>query len=335
MEDNSGKFNFNYWAMNENQTIPVVFCVDHRMVMQLGVTITSLVLNADGAIYDIYVVVDETVNEDDKSQLNGMRGAFQIPFSITFIDVSNKFDFKNISLTYSYWSKANYYRLLIPNLLPQYETVIYSDADIIFQSSLKDIYMHLGENYLAASQDNVNDISIQKRMEKLGLSAEQYYFCAGFLVMNLKKFRDEGLVDKSIELMKEGFEFMDQDILNVLCKGRVVYLSPYICRYSLCANPVTPIEKETLLNGEDVLISLRKAAIHYTGKIKPWNGLCHRWEVWWHYYILSPFFDCNYYWQRQHDIANGDYLSLWRRIKLLVRYFVGKDSVIQKVVSKI
>lgn len=320
--------------MNQNQTIPVVFCIDHRMVMQLGVTITSLVLNADGAIYDIYVVIDETVTKNDKSQLNEMQGFFKIPFSITFIDISNKISFKDISVTYTYWSKANYYRLLIPKLLPQYDTVIYSDADIIFQSSLKEIYVPLEENYVAASQDNVSNPLIQKRMVKLGLSAEQYYFCAGFLVMNLKKFREDGLVDESIELMKEGFEFMDQDILNVLCKGKVVYLSPFIVRYSLYANPVTPIEKETLLSEEDVLASLNKAAIHYIGKIKPWNGICHRWEVWWHYYVLSPFFNCNYYWQQQHDLANGDYLSLWRRTKLLIRYFVGKDSAFRCFIRK-
>ena len=48
-----------------NKPIPIVFCIDCRMVMQLGVAITSLMLNANGTQYDIIVVIDETVSEAD------------------------------------------------------------------------------------------------------------------------------------------------------------------------------------------------------------------------------------------------------------------------------
>ena len=302
-----------------NKPIPIVFCIDCRMVMQLGVAITSLMLNANGTQYDIIVVIDETVSEADKERILSMRQLFNV--SITLITVTDQFCSQKISN--STWSKACYYRLLLPDLLPNYDTVIYSDVDIIFQSSLSDAYHPIDDYYVAACQD-VNTSHRKKRIRVLGLTSDQFYFCAGFMIMNLKKFRELGLVKKSLELAKRNFAYMDQDVLNYLCKGHVYYISPFVCRFSICVLPINPKEKEILLTPEDITRSLNVAAIHYISSLKPWNSLCHRWEVWWHYYTLSPFYDYNFYWQRQHELVKGRNLKLWHRIKLLFQYFVER-----------
>lgn len=301
------------------KSIPIVFCIDHRMVMQLGVTITSLMLNANGTEYDIIVVIDETVSETDKERILSMRQIFKV--SITLVTVTNQFCSQKISN--SSWSRACYYRLLLPDLLPTYDTVIYSDVDIIFQSSLSEAFQPIDDYYVAACQD-INTSNRKKRIRILGLTSGQVYFCAGFMIMNLKKFRELGLVQQALELAKRNFEYMDQDVLNFLCKGHVYYLSPYVCRFSLCALPINPKEKEILLTPNDIVRSLNVAAIHYISSFKPWNSFCHRSEVWWHYYTLSPFFDYNFYWQRQHELFNGQNLTLWHRIKLLIQYFTKK-----------
>ncbi len=141
------------------ESIPICFCIDHRMVMQLGVTITSLVLNANGAIYDIIIVIDETVSETDKKRILSMRQFFNVP--ITLITVANQFCTQEIQN--SYWSKACYYRLLLPDLLMDYDSVIYSDVDIVFQSSLSEVYHPMGDYYVAACQDNVSDATVKNK----------------------------------------------------------------------------------------------------------------------------------------------------------------------------
>ena len=78
-----------------NKSIPIVFCIDHRMVMQLGVTITSLMLNANGTEYDIIVVIDETVLEEDRNRILSMKKLFGV--SITLVTVTNQFDSLKIS----------------------------------------------------------------------------------------------------------------------------------------------------------------------------------------------------------------------------------------------
>ena len=46
----------------------------------------------------------------------------------------------------------------------------------------------------------------------------------------------------------------------------------------------------------------KKATLHYTGKLKPWNSLeCVASDTWWHYYKMSPFYDDMVYFKRQYD----------------------------------
>ena len=102
----------------------------------------------------------------------------------------------------STWSKACYYRLLLPDLLPNYDTVIYSDVDIIFQSSLSDAYHPIDDYYVAACQD-VNTSHRKKRIRVLGLTSDQFYFCAGFMIMNLKMDKLILHLNRKIKLLQE------------------------------------------------------------------------------------------------------------------------------------
>ena len=49
--------------------IPIVFSTDHNYVMPAGVTILSLLENADGESYDIFILAAQDVNDNDKMLL--------------------------------------------------------------------------------------------------------------------------------------------------------------------------------------------------------------------------------------------------------------------------
>lgn len=52
-------------------------------------------------------------------------------------------------------------------------------------------------------------------------------------------------------------------------------------------------------------------------------------DVWWEYYRKSPFFDERFYFDYFYYRLNiFDQLSLWKRIKILVRYFVYGKRII-------
>ena len=62
--------------------------------------------------------------------------------------------------------------------------------------------------------------------------------------------------------------------------------------------------------------------MHYNGP-KPWKEWCINFDIWWEAYRKSPIYDSTFYYDFYQSKQNElDKLSLIKRIKILVRYFV-------------
>lgn len=62
--------------------------------------------------------------------------------------------FEKAQICNTHLSKAAYFRLLIPELIREYDKCIYLDCDIIVHGDLKELYeIELGNNYLAGVKD--------------------------------------------------------------------------------------------------------------------------------------------------------------------------------------
>ena len=73
---------------------------------------------------------------------------------------------------------------------------------------------------------------------------------------------------------------------------------------------------------EEINDTLQHGNIHYNGH-KPWKGYCVNFDIWWEYYRKSPFFNENFYFDFFYEKLNMfDHLSLLKRIKILIRYFM-------------
>lgn len=283
--------------------VPVVFAIDKNVVIPCGVTITSLLMNAkEDTCYDVFILCDEIhLGALDRKVLTDAfkdeeRG------TITFVDVGDAFR-ETEGMTSGHITKATYYRLAIPTVFPQFDKVIYADIDMIFQQDLSELYESSLQNdeLVAAVLDLAIDDKFHFRSNlpsRVGKS-EKDYFNAGFLVMNLKLMREEGIVDAFHEHAKIKYEQNDQDILNIVCNGRVQILpSLYNFQLNHFSNYMWGRKK--------VDISFKglfqKATLHYTWKTKPWNSLeCVSYDTWWHYYKMSPFYDDRFYFNRQRE----------------------------------
>ncbi len=103
--------------------IPVIFAIDKNVVVPCAVTITSLLYNAAREThYDIFILCEEgSLPQADR---NLITNAFKDNphAAINFVDVGDAFsdvpEMKRVT-------KATYYRLLIPDLFPQFDKVIY------------------------------------------------------------------------------------------------------------------------------------------------------------------------------------------------------------------
>lgn len=248
--------------------IPIVFSTDHNFVMPTGVAIFSMLECALDTDFDIFVLQANDVTDEDRMVLQEMVSRYSS--SISFLSMGEyfhgAFEIRGIS-------KASYYRLLIPWLIPQYDKVIYSDGDVIFLDNIKELYVvSLEDDYVAGFCPNEIDKDAFKDYAPLiGVKAKEY-INGGILLINSKKQREDRLDDEYLKLAKNRYVYQDQDIINIVCKHHISHVS---MRYNC------PPDKGHL-NGMCV--------IHYLGK-KPWKAFTHSWMRWWDVYCRSPFYN--------------------------------------------
>lgn len=251
--------------------IPVCFSSDHDFVMPTGVAILSMLKCLCDCECDIYIFHDDSVTPNDKKLINAVVEEYNQVASVNYIAMGDTFkdEYESRGITH-----AAYFRLLIPWILTQYDKVVYCDGDVIFKTSLKDLYnIPIGDNYGAGVKRYQYDgLSYKKYASNLGLDPEGY-INSGVMVINCEMMRRDNLKPHFEKLAQEKFRYFDQDIINIVCKDKLFSL-PF--KYNVMPTMEIP--------EEDICI------IHYAG-LKPWKNFTRHWSEWWSVYRESPFYD--------------------------------------------
>ncbi len=305
--------------------IPIIFAIDDNVVVPCVVTITSLLMNArQDTFYDIYILCEkEALPESSRKKIEAAFAA-NSNCHIGFVDVGDAYsDVPPMQRI----TKATYYRLAIPTLFPQFDKVIYSDIDIVFQQDLSELFETSSpNNELVAA---VLDLAIDNKFyfksdlpSQIGKSVKDY-FNAGFLLMNLKQLREENKVEEFNRLSKQKFPQNDQDVLNIVCNGRVQWLPSM---YNFQTNHYVNYMWKRKQSDVDFTEMMKHATLHYTFRNKPWCSLeCSLGDAWWHYYRQSPMFDNVFYFKRQYDqieASRNDYHN--KKAKPLLIHLLGR-----------
>lgn len=304
-------------------TIPILFTFDDKLILPAGVCITSLLENAaEDTFYDIFII------HSSKFDLSSTKLS-EIPnhycnCKLTFLPISGEFvggyEIRGIPETC-------YYRLISPELITQYDKILYSDVDVIFRSDLSEYYnIDLGTNCFAGVDNgSAYRPEVQEYLRKeLGITHEHGYYYSGNLVINLKQIREEKLCDRFRDLGKNNYKQQDMDIMNIACNGRFLALPPEYClTIQLYENIVKRREMmKRYFSDEQLDKALNQGIVHYNGA-KPWNTWCHHFDIWWEYYRKSPLYDEAYYAEFFEGKGKElDAMPLMKRIKLLARYFI-------------
>lgn len=135
-------------------------------------------------------------------------------------------------------------------------------------------------------------------------------------------------MDVFVEMAKRKYRFQDMDIINIVCSGKIKYISPSFCVTTYFSDLYINNKKELLKfwDEEELDKAFDSGIVHYNGQ-KPWKGYCINFDIWWEYYRKSPYFDTTYYYNFFYNKMNDyDTLSLWKRVKILGRYFLHRPS---------
>lgn len=263
-----------------DDTIPVVMAANEKYVpilytcMQSVVEHTSAIRN-----YEIYVLhTDITAASQQQFQERLVRNNIKI----YFINVSNKVSGYKLQAK-EHITTETFYRFLILDLFKHCQKVVYLDCDMIICQDIAKLYdTQMGDHLIAAAIDpdfagqcNMKTSDMKQYCQKtLGIENPFTYFQAGVLVFQVQEMRKTITVSKLLEMSDTGiYRFSDQDILNIVCKDRVVYLDMswnvlFDCDHFRWHQVIQYAPHDLL----DAYENARKMPyiIHYAGFLKPW-----------------------------------------------------------------
>lgn len=296
--------------------VPIAFCFDDNVVIPAGVCMSSLLYHAKpDTFYDIYVLHDEKNQFPNSGYLDKLRNRFR-NYRITYRNVGNAFqdafEIRGITI-------AAYYRLLIPEIIPEYNKIMYHDVDVIFRDDLSDIFeTDLTDCYFGGVSTPYSDIADYVKT-KIGVGIQEY-IASGNLLINSKKIREDNLIPTFKEIAGSEWKYQDMDVINIVCKGKIKYLPPSFCITGTTSEILSDLN-QPYYSKEQAKYALEYGILHYNGT-KPWQSWCYNFDIWWEYYRKSIFFDPKFYFDFYHNkFDEYDRLSLWKRVKILLRYF--------------
>lgn len=262
--------------------VPVVIAFTPNYFIPAATTLYSLFHAAEKECFHVICLLSVNLPDEQKKKIQQIGG---VQARYSFIDLSDRL--QNVSVDSKY-TVATLYRLLIPDLLTEYDKVLYMDCDVIVRNNLGELFrtVDLGDNYLAGVFEAPVDFQIE-HLKKIGCDPYSY-INAGIIIMNLAMLRADNMTKKFIELLSHNqYEFPDQDVLNLLCYGKIVPLKPY---YNSIRTFYLPQYKFFFLKQytEDDWVKVWQCGnIHYTGD-KPWRRFTVQFSVWWRYYEKLP-----------------------------------------------
>ncbi|MBY0097325.1 glycosyltransferase family 8 protein [Mesobacillus maritimus] len=198
----------------------IAYSTDENYVRHLGVSMISLFEN-NVEFSEIFVyIIENDISNKSKRTLEEISERYNR--NLKFI--SFKGLAQNLTVDDSF-SKMSYGRLFLGQI-NDIDKIIYLDCDSIVAGSFYDLWMKdISDYYIAAVQDTVNSFYIKS----IGLSNSNRYINAGFLLVNLKRWRMDNLEDSFINFINEyngSVPHHDQGTLNAICKDRVLILEP-------------------------------------------------------------------------------------------------------------
>ena len=275
--------------------VPVVFGADDGFFIPLVVCMQSLVENTSSERnYDIGVLANkfrpqyvELLQKVAEGRANVSIRVYDVAPFLAQYDLSKLKTGHRLSL-------ATYYRLFIPELMCDYDKVLYIDGDTVLLDDIAKLY---DSDIMGCYAGVVRDYNIIRDMsssfkrhvqEVLGMEEPHQYFNAGVLVLDIEAMRRDFPLPFLMEQAElKGTKHHDQDVLNSLFYGKVRFLSPrWNCMWQN-EDLYGPVE-----GGREALENT--ALVHYPGVNKPWlKGGAFRSAArhYWKYVRLCPYFE--------------------------------------------
>lgn len=255
--------------------VTVAFAFDNKFCTPAYVAIKSLIMAAkDSTVYTIIIYswnINKRILRKFETLIKNTR------HKIIYLE-ADKNQFREFPVTRT-WPYSVYLRLLLPEVLLQYDKVIYSDVDVFFLDDLSELYSYDIEDYQIGGVAAERTATATQHQVYDNYKNE-YIYWSGLLLMNLKKMRQEHFSDRIKDnIFKYGnhLRMFDLELLNLTCDKVLSLPLRYIMLQSLYnAEDITKTPEYQWLNPiyskEEINTEKENTIIiHYAGPLgKPW-----------------------------------------------------------------
>lgn len=327
------------------QIIPIMFCFDKNYVIPAAVATYSLLENNRKRAEELDIefrmyVVHTNISIRDQEKLKSNIHEFRHFSSLSFIDGGEIFDetWKKIR-SKNHFSKEMFFKLITPSLFPQYEKIIISDVDVVFLGDVIEefISFNTSDHYLiggVVSNRPEDFFPIPKKgyrkiytgLPNHILRAIQYGIGGGYLIVNIKRWKEFKTEDKALEVLKKyanKLALPEQDALSIACWPQIKKIHPaHIVLHTAWEIYGEKLEKmipNIYTKTEIYKMCHSPIQLHYAGANKPWNtSNVPKSELWFKYLCKTSFLDIflNYFEQEIKNRATKK--SIRHKIKTLL-----------------
>lgn len=280
----------------DKNNIAIAFAANDAFVPYMSTMIYSVIVNGSkNNNYDI-VILQSDIGCGNQQKLREMASPFE-NVSLRIIDVTQNVEGYTFFVgNKENFTKESYYRLLLPELMEEYKKVLYLDGDMVALTDVAELYQTDVEGYLLASSrdlcgmiDYYNPLTdLRKyRNKSLNLKDPDNYFIAGMLLINVPEFRKQYTTKYLLEFAtSRDWRQHDQDVLNVLCEGRVKLVSAAWDVMIPEFHAYLPERLQTEL--EESMENMK--ILHFGGRRKPWLCMDAPFsEYFWRYAAQTPY----------------------------------------------
>jgi len=201
-----------------------------------------------------------------------------------------------------------YFRLAIHRLLPDSITkALYLDSDMIVSTSLAPLFQtDISDRYAGV---------VAMTGDSVFTSHSSPYFSSGMILFNLEKYRHDEIERQAVDIGIRRFseiEFPDQDLLNEVFSGNVVFLPLkwHIVQYPIRTRGSVKVSGPPLLCSMEELNTAISdpGIIHFNSR--PWKAFCKHplRDLYWKYIGLTPF-----YRETTHKYRRSWFIGLYQR----------------------
>jgi lipopolysaccharide biosynthesis glycosyltransferase len=264
--------------MSKN-VINVCLSTDRNYVQHAGVTIASILKHAEPEDQLCFYIIHKDLTDKEKGLFRSLNKLKKCDFHF----VSPKKNLKMNLHNHPYISQAAFYRMQLPEVIPQVDRIIYVDCDVLALASLAELWtVDMNDCIIAGVADYKSDTKEHNQ----AIGCENFvYINSGVLLMDLAKARQEKLTEKLLKTAEElgnRATLHDQDIINVALQGEI-FLLPL--KWNLSTGYFKRKYDIQYYSEEEIKkTALHPAIAHISGGRKPWSWKRCRHFYWFEYF---------------------------------------------------